>query len=90
MKMKTGILVQTNKMKENLCRELINWARVLHFVICGPRSPALCFFFIFMLSALSPLSSRCNNAVLNEFKQSFIDTMNDVSKETQITRNNFI
>lgn len=86
--MKTGILVQTNEMKENLCRELINWARVLHFVICGPRS--LHFFFIFMLSALSPLSSRCNNVVLNEFKQCFIDTMNDVSKETQITRNNFI
>lgn len=88
MKMKTGILVQTNEMKENLCRELINWARVLHFVICGPLS--LRFFFIFMLSALSPLSSRCNNVVLNEFKQCFIDTMNDVSKETQITRNNFI
>lgn len=88
MKMKTGILVQTNEMKENLCRELINWARVLHFVICGPRS--LRFFFIFMLSALSPLSSRCNNVVLNEFKHCFIDTMNDVSKETQITRNNFI
>lgn len=86
--MKTGILVQTNEMKENLCRELINWARVLHFVICGPCS--LRFFFIFMLSALSPLSSRCNNVVLNEFKQCFIDTMNDVSKETQITRNNFI
>lgn len=68
--------------KLSLCVELDNF-QAAFFI-------AACFFSIFSLSAPSPLRSHCNNVVLKEFKQSFIDIMNDLSKETLITRNNFI